>query len=251
MSEYGMERWRGAVALVTGASSGIGRAVARDLIEAGLRVALCARRKDRLETLAQELGEERALVVQADLRNEDAIRGVFTELRQTWGGVDVLVNNAGLGVKAPLMDGPAGGWREMLEVNVLALAICTQEALADFRAKGRGHVLHISSISGHRVAPGGGMYAATKHAVRALTEGLRQELREAGSPVRVTSISPGFVETEFAEVYHGSAEKARETYGRYRVLDAADVAQAVRYALSCPEHVQLHDVLLRPTEQAT
>jgi len=247
-------RWAGKVALVTGASSGIGAAVARDLAGAGLRVAACARRADRLEALAAEAagaGGE-VLAVPADLRSEESIAALFGRVRATWGGVDVLVNNAGLGRKAPLVSGATEAWREMLEVNVLALCVCTREAVADMRARGdRGHVVHVSSMSGHRVPGGSGVYSATKFAVRALTEGLRQELRGLGSAIRVSAVSPGFVETEFAANYHQSEARARETYGRYKVLEAGDVAAAVRWALDAPDHVQVHDVLVRPTEQAS
>ncbi len=243
----GMERWRGRVALVTGASSGIGASVARALAGAGLKVAALARRAERLEGL-REAGE--VLPLPADLRDEAAIARAFSAVRERWGGVDVLVNNAGLGRKAPLTSGETGAWREMLEVNVLALCVCTREAVADMRRRGdEGHVIHVSSMSAHRVPAGSGVYSATKFAVRSLTEGLRLELRELGSGIRVTAISPGFVETEFAERYHGSAAAAAETYGRYKVLEADDVTQALLFALSAPSHVQVHDLLVRPTAQ--
>ncbi|HJK93920.1 MAG TPA: SDR family NAD(P)-dependent oxidoreductase [Polyangiaceae bacterium LLY-WYZ-15_(1-7)] len=247
-SESGMERWQGKVALVTGASSGIGTAVARALGGAGMKVALAARRKERLEALAAELPE--ALVVPTDLRDAASIDGLFEAVRERWGGVDVMVNNAGLGRLAPLTSGETEAWREMLEVNVLALCVCTREAVRDMRARGdAGHVFHVSSMAGHRVPGGSGVYSATKFAVRSLTEGLRQELRELGSSIRVTAISPGFVETEFAEVYSGSKEKARETYSRFEVLQPEDVAAAIVYALGAPARVQVHDVLMRPTDQ--
>jgi NADP-dependent 3-hydroxy acid dehydrogenase YdfG len=247
-----MERWRGRVALVTGASSGIGAAIAEDLARAGLKVAASARRGERLNDLRDRLEGCEVLAVPTDLRDEDSIEALFTRVRETWGGVDVLVNNAGLGHKAPLTGGATSAWREMLEVNVLALCVCTREAVTDMRARGDdGHVLHISSMSAHRVPTGSGVYSATKFAVRSLTEGLRQELRELQSGIRVTSISPGFVETEFAAHYHQSEAKARETYSRYKVLESGDVAAAVRYALAAPPHVQVHDLLLRPTQQVS
>ena len=164
--------------------------------------------------------------------------------------MDVLVNNAGLGRLAPLTSGDEELWREMLEVNVLALCICTREAVSDMRRRGdEGHVIHVSSMASHRVPGGSGVYSATKFAVRSLTEGLRLELRAAKSKIRVGAISPGFVETEFAEVYHGDAEKAKETYSQYRVLDPQDIASTVLHMLQLPKHVQIHDVLVRPTEQ--
>jgi len=247
-----LDRWQGRVALVTGASSGIGRAVSVGLAEAGMKVAVAARREDRLLELREEVGGGELLVHPTDLRDEASIDGLFARIRDQWGGVDVLVNGAGLGHLAPLATGETQQWRDMLEVNVLALCICTREAVQDMRVRGDdGHVIHISSMSGYRVAPGGGVYAATKHAVRALTEALRGELRELRSGIRVTSISPGFVETEFAARYHRSEEAARETYGRYPVLQVDDIARSVAYVLAQPPHVQVHDILLRPTQQDT
>lgn len=250
---HSLKRWSGRTALVTGASSGIGAATAKRLADAGMKLALAARRRDRLEALAAELGRDAEVIVQpTDLRDEASIDALFDAVRQRWGGVDVLVNNAGLGHHAPLTSGETERWREMLEVNVLALCVCTREAVRDMRARGDdGHVVHVSSMAAHRVPPGSGVYSATKYAVRSLTEGLRQELRDAGSGIRVTAISPGFVETEFAEKYHRSAKAAEETYSRYKVLEDADVAEAVAWALGAPPHMQVHDVLMRPTEQST
>ncbi len=249
------EEWQGRVALVTGASSGIGEAVARRLVRPmGLRVAGCARRRSRLEALASRIAEAGGefLPIEADLRREEDILRVFETVRERWGGVDVLVNNAGVGRLAPLTSGSTEAWREMLEVNVLGLCIATREAVADMRRRGdRGHVVHISSMAGHRVPDDSGVYAATKHAVRALTEALRRELRALGSRIRVTAISPGFVETEFAAKYHGRPEAAEETYGRYRVLQPADIARAVEHVLTAPPHVEYHDLLVRPVQQRT
>ena len=242
-----MERWRDRVALVTGASAGIGAAVATMLGESGMRVAVCARRLDRLQALGDDM-----LALPCDVRDEAQILATCDAVRSEWGGIDILVNNA-QSMDAPLTTGATANWRELLEVNVLALSVFTREAVADMHRRGvSGHVVHISSLSAHRVPPGnGGMYAATKHAVRALTEGLRHELHAAGSDVRVTAISPGFVETEFAEVATGSRERAAEVYARYPCLQSDDVVAAVRYTLSQPPHVQVHDVLLRPARQPT
>ena len=206
-TDMGMDRWRGKVAVVTGASSGIGRAIVHALARDGMRVAFCARREDRLDDLTRELldGEPAPsaadlLVRRVDMREEAQILELFTRVREKWGGVDVLVNNAGLGHASPLVSGSTEDWREMLEVNVLGLCVATREAVADMRTRGDdGHVIHIGSMAGHRVPAGAGVYSATKFAVRALTEGLRQELRALESGIRVTAISPGYVETEFAD----------------------------------------------------
>jgi 17beta-estradiol 17-dehydrogenase / 3beta-hydroxysteroid 3-dehydrogenase len=240
------------VAAVTGASSGIGRAVARRLVAEGLRVAVCARRVDRLRALQQELGapDDRFLCHPTDLRSEAEIRRFFDAVRECWGGTDVLVNCAGVGYRAPLLNSDSEPWREMLEVNVLALCICTREAVADMLRRGvAGHVVHISSLSAHRVTPDRGVYAATKFAVRALTEALRQELRGLRNAIRVTAISPGLVDTELAARHYGGEREARRARGEGVVLYAEDVAAAVWYALSCPAHVEVHDLLLRPTTQ--
>lgn len=249
--------------MITGASSGIGAAIALRLAKEGYRLALCARREKRLAELkadciengqAAGLTDQDVLIQAVDLRQEAEILSFFDHVRQQWGGVDVLINNAGLGHKEPLMTGKTEAWRDMLEVNVLALCICTREAIRDMcdRREYRnypGHIIHISSMSAHRVPGGSGVYAATKFAVRALTEGLRQELRAADTDIRISSISPGFVETEFAEKYHNSVEKAREVYSQFSVLQPQDIAEAVWYVLSQPAHVQVHDVLVRPTQQ--
>ena len=243
-----MTRWEGSVAFVTGASAGIGAACVRRLHAAGMKVAFCARRMDRLEALAAELGD-RALPLAVDLRDEAAILEAFARIRARWGGVDVLVNNAGLGSDQPLSTGSTAAWREMLEVNVLALCICTREALTDMKRRGVGQVVHVSSMASHRVPPGSGLYSATKYAVRSLTEGLRAELRAEGSAIRVAALSPGYVQTEFAERWHRSADKASATYSQYPCLQPDDVAEALLYLLGQPPHVQVHDILMRPTQQ--
>ena len=239
--------------VVTGASSGIGAETARVLAAAGAGLVLAARRADRLEALAAELraGGTTVAVVPTDLRREDDILRLFAETRTALGGVDVLVNNAGLGRRAPLSSAPTEAWREMLEVNVLGLCIATREAIQDMDARGvAGHVVHVSSMAGHRI-PGvdGGVYAATKFAVRALTEALRQELRARESPIRVTEVSPGHVFTEFADVFSGRTGAQAEIGRRMKILEPRDVAEAILWVVTRPPHVEVHDVLLRPREQ--
>ncbi len=244
-----LEQWTDKVALVTGASSGIGHAIATRLVDGGMRVAGCGRDAAAMQRLREKLGG-RFLPIVCDLRDEGSILEMFATVDTAFGGVDVLVNNAGLGHASPLCSGQTEHWREMLEVNVLALCICTREAVQRMHHRGGpGHVLHISSMAAHRTPPGSGVYSATKFAVRALTEALRQELNERNSPVRVTALSPGFVETRFAERYHKTEDAAATTYGAYPVLQPADVADAVAWALEQPPHVQIHDVLMRPTRQ--
>jgi NADP-dependent 3-hydroxy acid dehydrogenase YdfG len=243
----------GKVCVVTGASSGIGEACALALAEHGAKVVLTARREERLRDLAERIAQSgsEALAIAADARDEAALVAVFASAQERLGGVDVLINNAGLGTPASLHGGSTEAWRTMWEVNVLALAIATREALARFPEAG-GHIVNIGSMAGHRVPPLGGFYSATKYAVRALTEALRQELRERKSPTRVSAISPGYVETEFFDVYHdGDAEAVRNTYNRFEVLKARDVAASVLHVLTAPARVSIHDVLMRPTDQPT
>jgi NADP-dependent 3-hydroxy acid dehydrogenase YdfG len=243
----------GRSAVVTGASSGIGAETGRVLAAAGAAVTLAARRADRLEVLAAELRASgaRVAVQPTDMRREDDVVRLIATARERFGGVDVLVNNAGLGRAAPLGSSPSAPWREMLEVNVLGLAIATREAIQDMERRGvAGHVVHVSSMAGHRIpGPDSGMYAATKFAVRALTEALRQELRARKSPIRVTAISPGHVRTEFADVFNGTPGAADALAARLKPLDAADVARAILWAVTQPPHVEVHDVLVRPTAQ--
>lgn len=243
------------VAAITGASSGIGTAIATRLAADGYDLALCARRQQRLTQLAEVLSAQHGvdvLIRAVDLRDEPQILDWFGAIATRFNRLDVLVNNAGLGHKETLTEGSTEKWRETLDVNVLALCICTREAIQLMRNPGddHGHIVHISSMSGHRV-PGSGMYSASKFAVRALTEGLRQELRADNSTIRISSISPGFVETEFAEKYSGSREQAQQVYGQFQVLQPNDIANAVGYALSQPDYVQVHDILLRPTQQSS
>jgi NADP-dependent 3-hydroxy acid dehydrogenase YdfG len=246
-----MNPWQGKTALVTGASSGIGRATALRLVAEGMNVAACARRADKLAALAAEAAGPGQLMTHAcDMRSEAEIAALFTATRERFGGVDVMINNAGLGHDAPLVSGDAAHWREMLDVNVLALCICTREAIADMRRRGdAGHVIHVSSMAAYRVPRGSGVYAATKHAVRALTEALRQELHALESGIRVSAISPGFVETGFAVLYHRDPAAAERSYGRYRCIQPREVADAIVYVLSQPPHLQVHDILMRPTRQ--
>ena len=238
--------------LVTGGSSGIGKALVLRLSREGYRVISCARQIQKLEKIKEKMASEGLEIVpfQVDLRNEDSIKKMFKEIRNEYGGVDILINSAGIGHKAPLIDSPTQLWREMLDVNVLALCICTREALQDMLNNGdRGHIVNISSLSGHRVYKEGGIYAATKFSITALTESLRLELRARGSGVKVTQISPGLVKTKFHEKYYRGKPTANDIYSKFKPLSGDDIARAVSYVLSQPQNVQVHDILIRPLNQ--
>ena len=250
---------QGKVALVTGASSGIGAAVAKMLARQGATVAVCARRQDRLDALKAAIEAEvpgaRVWARTCDLRDTGAIVAMFEALASEVGPLDVLVNNAGLGRPAPLSDRGEdrrsyAGWAEMLDVNVMALSVCTAEAIAQMQPRNAaGHIVHISSLAGYRIPKEGGFYGATKHAVRALTEGLRRELQEQGSPIRISAISPGIVKTEFGAVFFGDQAKADALYGGMEALTPEDIASSVEFVLTAPAHMQVHDLLLRPRTQ--
>ncbi|XP_071952769.1 dehydrogenase/reductase SDR family member 11-like isoform X2 [Antedon mediterranea] len=188
--------------------------------------------------------------IKCDVSKEDEITDMFSEIKEKFGGVDVCVNNAGILVESSaLTSGKTEYWRYMLEINVMALAICTRESIYQMTERGidDGHIFHINSLSGHRVF-GSGFYAGTKHMVTAMTEGLRQELREKKSNIRVTSISPGIVRTEFAIRTHGD-EEGNEIYNQMKNLEADDIANSLVHALHAPSYCQIHDILIRPIEQ--
>jgi NADP-dependent 3-hydroxy acid dehydrogenase YdfG len=243
-----MDELRDRSVVVTGASSGIGAALVRALARAGARVTMGARRLDRLEGLAREL-DGRVVPLRTDMRVEADVVRLIATARERFGGVDALVNNAGLGRKAPVSSAATELWREMLETNVLGLLVATREAIQDMERRGiAGQIVHVSSMAGHRVpGPDSAVYAGTKFAVRAITEGLRQELRARKSPIRVSCVSPGYVETEFADVFAGPG--GTPSAPGIKTLEADDVVRAIVWILAQPAHVEVHDVLVRPTAQ--
>jgi NADP-dependent 3-hydroxy acid dehydrogenase YdfG len=240
--------------LITGASSGIGAACARAFAAAGARLILAARRGDRLEELAGELraahGTESHLVT-LDVRDLGVVAHAFGDLPDGWSEIDVLVNNAGLsrGLE-PIQEGETRDWDEMIDTNVKGLLYTTRSVLPGMVERGRGHVINIGSTAGHEVYPGGAVYCATKHAVNAITQGLRIDL--LGTDVRVTTVDPGMVETNFSVVrFHGDRERADQVYEGMTPLTADDIADVVLYAATRPPHVNIDEVILRPTAQAT
>jgi NADP-dependent 3-hydroxy acid dehydrogenase YdfG len=249
----GLSKWENQVALVTGASSGIGWGVALALGRAGMRVAITGRRSEQLNELLNLLNdhEVEGLAIPADFSREDDVVEVFDRIRSEWGGVRVLINNAGLGYQEDLAKGSAKSWREMLDVNVLALTVCMQEAIKDMQPAGLGQIINISSVAGHRVPLGKqfGMYSATKHAVKALTEAMWGELASKGSPIKIGTISPGTVETEWHAKAFGDAAKAQQRYDETKSLQPDDIADVVCFLLSIPAHVQVNEITLRPIGQ--
>jgi NADP-dependent 3-hydroxy acid dehydrogenase YdfG len=232
------------IAVVTGASSGIGEASARALAGAGWTVFLGARRTDRLEALASELGGQAHFLDVADAESVEKFCAAIP------GEVQLLVNNAGgaLGLE-PISEARDDDWLQMYQTNVLGLMRVTRGLLPKILA-GRGHIVNITSIAGREVYPNGGGYTAAKHAARVVTQTLREEL--VGSPVRITDIAPGLVETEFSLVrFAGDAERAKKPYEGLTPLTAADIAEAVLWAVSRPWHVNIDEIVLKPVAQAS
>ncbi|MGI9240164.1 MAG: SDR family oxidoreductase [Verrucomicrobiales bacterium] len=235
----------GRTALITGATSGIGRAIAVALAEAGVRVIASGRREERLQEVVTELGAN-SVAIPVDLRRQESMDAMFNALE----ALDILINCAGVAPKAPVLAGGYEQFSELLEVNVLALAYCAQRAVRLFAPDG-GHIINVSSMSGHRVPPSGGFYAATKFAVRALTDSLRYELKAAGDKTRVACISPGFVDTPLLDTYFkGNEHELAKLKSGLRMLEPEDVAASVLHLLQAPAHVEIGDILLRPSDQS-
>jgi serine 3-dehydrogenase len=247
-----MSRIKDKLALITGASSGIGAACARRFGAEGAHLVLWARRLERLDRLAAELRAAHGIeigVAQVDVRDRAAVNRAAEALVAAGRVPDVLVNNAGLAAGlSKLQDGDAADWDLMIDTNVNGLLNVSRAILPHMVARNRGHVVNLGSIAGHWTYPMGNVYNATKFAVRALTEGMNQDL--LGTAVRVSSVDPGLVETEFSQVrFHGNLERAKQTYRGMTPLSAADVADIVAYVVNLPEHVNVLDVVVMPTAQ--
>jgi NADP-dependent 3-hydroxy acid dehydrogenase YdfG len=241
----------GRVALVTGASSGIGAATARSLAAAGARVAMAARRSDRLKELVERVrhaGGE-AAAVSADVAEQASAEQMVAATIDRFGRLDILVNNAGVMMLARFTDGSPEDWRRMLEVNLLGLFYATRSALPHLKRSGRGHVVNVSSVAGRIGFPTGAVYSATKFGVVGFSETLRHEL--LADKIRVTVIEPGAVESELIDHVTDPASKANlHTWqASMRILKSEDIAQAILYAVSQPEHVSVNELLVRPTDQ--
>ncbi len=242
---FGIERWKGKVALVTGATSGIGRAIAVKFSRLGIRVAITGRRVERLNALKKSLEQDggAVLALEGDQRKEDTNRGFFRKIRDSWGGLDILVNNAGVSGGHGFAKVDWATIESCLDLNVRAVGLCMQEALQDMEGKEDAAIINISSMNAHRVVAGRSSvtYSASKHTLRVLTDGLRGELASRKSTIKVAMISPGLVRTE----WHDRAPHEYE----YRPLEPEDIADVAVNILSAPRHVQVCDVLVRSVEQ--
>ena len=241
-------------AAITGASSGIGEATARALAREGAAVALAARRKDRIDELAEGIGAygASAHAFEVDISDEAAARGFITAAAEAMGGLDILVNNAGLMLLGAVQGAETEEWRRMIGVNLLGLLYCTHAALPIMGEGGGGHIVNVSSTAGRQAGLGSAVYNLTKWGVTGFSEGLRQEALH--SNVRVTCLEPGFVKTELQghnenPMVVDAIEKMREQIGEDGLLQAEDMAAAIVYAVSQPDRVSVNEILVRPTRQ--
>lgn len=242
-----MNRLSGRTVLITGASAGIGAACARAFAREECHLILAARRLERLQQLVPDLESAPSVRnIALDVRDREAVQRTIRGLDAE---IDILINNAGLARGlATIQDGDPEDWDEMLDTNVKGVLNLMKAVVPGMVSRNRGHVIQIGSIAGFQVYPKGNVYNASKFAVRALNEGLNLDL--AGTRVRVSSVDPGLVETEFSEVrFHGDSERAETVYQGYTPLAADDVAEVVRYVANAPEHVNVLELILLPTDQ--
>jgi 3-hydroxy acid dehydrogenase/malonic semialdehyde reductase len=242
----------GKIALISGATSGIGEATARILAKDQVNLILCGRRRERLEKLStelQELNGTDTLLLSFDIRNSDEVEQAIQGIPEKWQAVDYLVNNAGLASGlGKIQDGDIEDWDKMIDTNVKGLLYLTRQLAPLMIKRQKGHVVNIGSIAGKEVYPGGNVYCGTKHMVDALNKAMRRELAEEG--IKVTAVNPGAVETEFSVVrFHGDEKKAKKVYDGFENLLAEDIADAVHYALSRPERVNINDIIIMPKAQ--
>ncbi|MEG3937137.1 SDR family oxidoreductase [Microcoleus sp. S36b_A3] len=246
------------IIFITGASSGIGAACAQIFAKGGAKLILAARRVEKLDRLANELVEAKLVasaneiyLLELDVRDRPQVESAIAALPDAWKNIDILINNAGLSRGLDkLHEGNFQDWEEMIDTNVKGLLYMTRYIVPGMVSRGGGHVVNIGSIAGRQAYPKGSVYCASKAAVRAISEGLKQDL--LGTAVRVTEIEPGLVETEFSNVrFHGDSDKAKNVYQGLTPLTADDVADVVYFCATRSPHVNISEVLLVPTDQAT
>ncbi len=238
--------------LITGATSGIGKATAELFADKGFRLVLCGRREERLADLKTALSSATDVVtLNFDVRDRDAVGHAMGTLKAEFSAVDVLVNNAGNAHGLdPIQSGSVEDWDAMLDINVKGLLYVTKAVIPEMIQRQSGHIINIGSLAGKEVYPKGNVYCASKHAVDAITQGMRMDLNAHG--IRVGAINPGLVETEFSDVrFKGDTERAKTVYQGYAPLKAADIADIIYFVVSRPYHVNIADLLVLPTAQAS
>jgi hypothetical protein len=247
-----MKTLQGKTVFVTGASSGIGKATALAFGRAGCRLLVCARRQERLSGLVEDLTQAGAAGVHSfslDVRDQGAVEATLGGLPAEWREIDVLVNNAGLsrGLTKVYLDDPEN-WKEMIDTNISGLLFVTKQVVPGMVERGRGHVINMGSTAGYITYTNGAVYCATKAAEKAISQGLKLDLM--GTPVRVTSVDPGMVETEFSAVrFRGDEERAAKVYQNITPLQPEDIADAIVWAASRPAHVNIHNIVMTTIDQ--
>ncbi|MEQ8694841.1 MAG: SDR family oxidoreductase [Gammaproteobacteria bacterium] len=243
-----MENISGKIVAITGGSSGLGAEAARHLVRAGARVVLGARRLDRLEALADEIGRDQVAVRRLDVTDRDDVTGFVAFAVETFSRIDVLINNAGIMPLSPLEMGRVEEWDRAVDVNIKGVLWGIHAALHYFREQKSGHFINVSSVAGHRVGPGNAVYAATKHSVRVISEGLRQEVKPYN--IRTTILSPGAVDTELpASVKAPGVAEGVAGFYEQTAIPASSFARCVLFAISQPDEVDINEILFRPTAQ--
>jgi len=239
------------IAFVTGATSGIGRATALELARHGYRIIATGRRADRLEELKQELADVPVYTLTFDVRDKEAVQQAVDALPNEWRQVEVLVNNAGNAHgMAPIQSGSLEDWDAMIDINVKGLLYVSRAVLPLMLPHKKGHIVNIGSIAGKEVYPNGNVYSASKFAVDAITQGMRIDLVQEG--IRVSEVNPGLVETEFSEVrFKGDKARAASVYKGLEALQAEDIAELIAFIVTRPAHVNIAEVLVLPTAQAS
>jgi NADP-dependent 3-hydroxy acid dehydrogenase YdfG len=240
-------------ALVTGSTSGIGEAVVNQLAEKGCNLVICGRRKERLVALKEKLENQYSIKVQElvfDIQNKSEIQNLFEQHKSVLKKVSILINNAGLGKGVDHIDvGNPDDWDQMIDTNIKGLLYVTRYMLTFLKEHDSSDIVNIGSVAGRWTYSGGAVYCGTKHAVRAISEGIRQDL--IGKNVRVCCIEPGMVNTEFSEIRLGDKEKADKVYEGMTPLEASDIAETILWTLMRPKHVNIQEMVVFPTAQAS
>lgn len=249
-----MQNLEGKIVLITGASSGIGEACAKKFAELKANLIITARRKERIEKLAQDLSQInkiKVLPVSLDVRNFNTVKSFYESLASEWKSIDILVNNAGLARGLDkFYEGKVEDWDEMIDTNIKGLLYVSRVVVPQMVERETGHIINIGSTAGHEAYPMGNVYVATKFAVKALSQSFRIDVLEKG--IKVTSVDPGMVETEFSKVrFRGDEQRAKKVYEGLQPLTPDDVADAVIYAATRPKHVNINQIILTPLAQAS
>lgn len=249
-----MESLKNKIVFITGASAGIGEATAAAFAEKGAHLILTARRKDKLDHLSKTLKDKfgtESLCLSLDVTRQTDVQKTIDGLPGNWAEIDILVNNAGLGRGVDkIHEAQIGDWEEMIDTNIKGLLYVSRAVIPGMVKRKRGHVINLGSVAGHEVYPGGNVYCATKHAVDALTKGMRMDLVD--TPVRISTVDPGLVETDFSIVrFKGDAERAKKPYENIKPLVGADIADIIVFVASRPAHVNINEVIVMPKAQAS